>query len=608
MIKKAGAGGSVLLLADAGDYKVSGPINITAAMSGAGVTIKGVTKAGADMDAHIEGTRPATYSATNAAGNELFKFQAGASGLTFENLSVANTGTVFRAAGDVSNITIQHIEADNVQRFFEDYAGGSNKTATVTGLTIRDVDVEGFSKGVIRLQYNSSNILIEDVRGDSERQDGDDFAIGVHLAGTVHDVVISRTTMENATATTTGTYWNGDGFATESQVYNVTFKDTISRGNTDAGYDLKSKSTTLINALAEDNSRNYRVWGDVVMVDSVGLDPDKRGGATNSQTQVWVAAGAKLDIKGGYFSDAGTGTSVFYNEGGKVTLSGTDVTYSATGAKLVVGSAVTGLAASDVTKVDAVGKTSSTADLGVVVYKATVTENEGYTSIKATATGEVFSATAKSEHFIFDQTAKMGSDVIQGFGKNDVLVTTKKLADGNGDGLIAFGSNNVIDLGYKAGNVKIAGLASVRALGQTDEGFVYGVASVRPKGAVESKLGVSDTLQGDKADKAVNKFFFDTALDLGLGEDKIVSMGVKDILVTTAKLSDGAAGSKLTATSASAGFDLHKGAHDLGGVLITDTAGSAVNVIEFDGSKIVGGVEYFVYSLVGSAAGVADLA
>lgn len=606
MIKKAGAGGSVLLLADSGSYNVSSTINITAAIAGSGVTIKGVSKAGVAMDAHIEGTRSAIYDASSATGNELFKLQAGASNLTFENLSIANTGTAFRAAGDVSKITIQHIDAENVQRFFEDYAGGTNKTATVTGLTIRDVDVEGFSKGVIRLQYNSSNILIEDVRGDSQRQDGDDFAIGVHIAGTTHDVVISRTTMENATATTTGTYWNGDGFATEGQVYNVTFKDTISRGNTDAGYDLKSTATTLINALAEDNSRNYRVWGDVKMIDSIGLDPDKRGGETNSQTQVWISAKAKLSIQGGYFSDSGTGTSVFYNEGGVVTVAGASVDYASTGAKLSIG-LISGLATLDVRQIATTGKTSSTAELGVVVHKALVVEGPSFNSISATSTGEVFNATAKSEHFIFNQAAKMGSDVIYGFGKDDVIVTTRALADGNGDGIIAFGSNNVLDLGYKSGNVKVAGVSSVRLLGQTDEGYVYGAASVRPKGAVESKLGVGDTLTGDKTDKAVNKFFFDTALDMRLGQDKIVSMGAKDILVTTTKLSDGALGSKITAISASEGFGLHNGNHDLGGVLITGVTGSAVNVLEFDGERVVGGAHYFVYSLAGSSAGLADL-
>ena len=128
--------------------------------------------------------------------------------------------------------------------------------------------------------------------------------------------MLNRVTMENATATNTGNYWNGDGFATKSGVHNVVFQDTVSRGNTDAGYDLKSTDTTLINALAEDNSRNYRIWGDVEMIDLVGLDPNKRGGALNGQNQIWIAKGAHLAVEGGYFADAGSSTRVFVNKGG----------------------------------------------------------------------------------------------------------------------------------------------------------------------------------------------------------------------------------------------------------------------------------------------------
>lgn len=139
-MKKAGAGGTVFLASDLGTYKVTSPINISAAgTDGAAITVKGVaSKTGAAAEAVFEGNRDAHWSKGDSAGNELFKFQKGAANLVFENMEVNNTGTVFRAAADVSNITIQHVDADNVGRFFEDYAGSGNATAKVTGLTIRD--------------------------------------------------------------------------------------------------------------------------------------------------------------------------------------------------------------------------------------------------------------------------------------------------------------------------------------------------------------------------------------------------------------------------------------------------------------------------------------
>jgi len=72
----------------------------------------------------------------------------------------------------------------------------------------------------------------------------------------------------------------------------------------------------------------------------------------------------------------------------------------------------------------------------------------------------------------------------------------------------------------------------------------------------------------------------------------------KDVIVTTNAIH----ASHLTAF----------GTLDLGGaaynaVSITGLGGAAISNVEFDGSVIKGGVEYFVYSNVGSAVGVGVL-
>lgn len=640
MIKKAGAGGTVLLQADAGAYKVTGPINIYGAgVAGSPVTIKGVAKSGADMDVQIEGTRPAVYAIGNPSGNELFKLQKGADNLTFENMSINNTGTAFRAAGDIKNLTIQDIDAHNVMRFFEDYAGGTNTTATISGLTIRDVNVEGFSKNAIRLRYDTHNVLIENVVGDSQKQDGDDFAMGVHLTGTVHDVVFRKVTMKNAVDTVGGTYWNADGFATERDVYNILFEDTVASGNTDAGYDLKSKSTVLLRAVAEDNKRNFRVWGDTTIVDSVGLNPHKFGGI-GSQTQVWVASGGKAVIKGGQFDDAGTGTYVFHNEGGSITFTGgTEVTYAST-AKLAAGSGIVGLNTLDVhtiaglayssigaffpllTAIDPLAAVAQPAPVPATTSPASPTTTTPVAEasdtqspvvlapapvkIVSTAANETFVGTAAKEVISFNLAAKTGTDTIKSFGKDDVLVFSSALKDGNNDGIITFGKNGVLDLANGSKLVLPELKSGLRLLGKDQDGFVYGDASVRPKSAQESKLAVADKLSGEHADKLVNKFFFDTALQRQLGADNIIEFGKKDILVTTTKLGDGVAGSKISAEGGA--FELEHGGHALGSVAISDTAGNAVSVLEFDGEHVTNGVHYFVYSLVDSSAGLAQLA
>ena len=55
-------------------------------------------------------------------------------------------------------------------------ATGSGRSATVTGLTVRDVEVHGFSSRVLWLQYDTNNVVIERVFGDGEYQDKDGIA------------------------------------------------------------------------------------------------------------------------------------------------------------------------------------------------------------------------------------------------------------------------------------------------------------------------------------------------------------------------------------------------------------------------------------------------
>ncbi|PAX06336.1 hypothetical protein [Sphingomonas lenta] len=602
-VRKAGSGGTVYLAADQGAYKVTNGINIWSGASFSDeVTIKGVnSRTGADQEAVIEGTRPAAYKIGNPAGNELFKFQKGAGNLHFENFQVNNTATVFRAVGDVADITIENVDADNVAHFFQTYAGSGNKTASVTDLTLRDIDVDGFSRALIYIGYNSRDVLIQDVRGDSERQDGDEFAIGVHLVGTAHDVTLRRVTMENATDTTGGNYWNGDGFATEAGVYDVRFEDTVARGNTDAGYDLKSKSTTLVRAVAEDNSRNFRIWGEVMMVDAVGLNPEKRGGLLNGQNQIHVLKGAELKIDGGYFADAGSSTRVFLNDGGIVSIADVEIVRAKTGA--LSAGAIGGLDRAKIELVDAVGKHSAGTPFTPTDIDdddeddaddapAPATPAPTGTIFVGTARADGFAGTAAADQFHFDAAVNRGADRIAGFGSNDALVTRTALADGNRDGIIGFGANGTLELG--GGAVKFDGpTKGLRLLGQTDDGFFYGDAAVRPTKAVEGRLSVGDKLVGDAKDKVANRFFFDTALGLDLGDDKVVSFGAKDVLMTTSRLGEGA-----RVAAGRDGSFAFGGDADLGGVKVTDTTGRTVAALELDGVQLVGGVQYFVYSLL----------
>ncbi len=244
---------------------------------------------------------------------------AGADHLAFYNLEFVNIGNgAVRIGGDISDLLIDRVKGRNVRRLVESYRSGEATSASVSGLVVRRTVVDGYSKGAIRLLDNSHDILIEDVMGDSQRQDGDPFAIGVHLDDTVHDVMLRRVTMRNSHDSTKGPegYWNGDGFATEGSVYNVTFVDTSATGSTDGGYDIKSQNTRMIRPHAADNKRNFRFWADdTVVEDCVGESPRRRGGS-GSQAQVHLTSEANVVMTGCTLSDNDPGTVVYHIENG----------------------------------------------------------------------------------------------------------------------------------------------------------------------------------------------------------------------------------------------------------------------------------------------------
>lgn len=207
-----------------------------------------------------------------------------------------------------------------------------------------------------------------------------------------------------------------------------------------------------------------------------------------------------------------------------------------------------------------------------------------------------------------------GDDSITNFAADDIIVTDVALRDGNGDGIIGFGRNGILNTA--SGSVAITGTSALRFLGEACEGsFVYADAAVRPDGAQEGKVLSDDVLSGDAGDAMADIFFFDTALDLALGDDTIANFGANDILVTTTKVfdrnNDGTVGfgsDGILDLPGGVGGPGDPGSPGEGGmVTITNMMGGAVSALEYDGSVERDGVTYYVYSLSGSSAGLDTL-
>jgi Ca2+-binding RTX toxin-like protein len=201
-----------------------------------------------------------------------------------------------------------------------------------------------------------------------------------------------------------------------------------------------------------------------------------------------------------------------------------------------------------------------------------------------------------NDGFAFSLGSETGADTIIDFQKIDILVTDALLRDGNKDGFISFGANGVLDLDAGgAGNDTVAftGVApqsGLRLLGQLDDGgYAYADAATRPAGAREGTLA-DDVLSGAAGARS---FFYDTALALDFGTDTITGFGTDDLIVTTTAIADNDGNGRI----------------DFGGDRTLDLAdgtevrinNGAIRSLEFDGSVMMNGVTYFVYSRVGSS-------
>jgi Ca2+-binding RTX toxin-like protein len=313
LISKAGPGGQVLLRADQGAYNVSGQITIKSGGAGAPVTIRGVDANGNTKLAQINGTRAADWTTGKAAGSEVFRLLSGADHLKFEDMAFSNIGDgAFRIGADITDLTLEDMQATNVKRFLANTVSSGYSSASVDGITVRNVEVNKYSHNAIKLQYNSSNIVIEDVIGRGDPGTPEQYVFGVSLDGTAHDVLFRNVTMQNNYARgASNVYWNGDGFTTEGGNYNIRFENTVAFGNTDAGYDLKSSNTVLVDAIAIGNNRNYRFWSDsITMESSQSLDPKHFGGSASTD-HFWLGERAHGKVTAGYISDQNAGLTVF---------------------------------------------------------------------------------------------------------------------------------------------------------------------------------------------------------------------------------------------------------------------------------------------------------
>lgn len=308
-------GGDVALAADAGTYPET-----TIALSAGGpvggrVNVIGMNQDGSAAYATFQGGRARPWTVAGARGNDagVIWLNAGADRLGFKYLEFKDCGYgCIRLRQSVSDILIEDFIGDNVRAGILNTAA-SGMVATVSGITIRRFAIDGFSKQAIYLRYDSHDILIEDGTFDSQnQQDPSPWTTGMQFNNSAHDAIVRRVVGRNVYHDNGSGYWNGDIFGSERDNYNFLFEDCEGYDATDAIFDLKSRSTTLLRCKAVRGKRNYRMWGEIDLIDCEGLNPTKLGGSGGSG-QVSAYTQSFVRVIGGTWSQ--TGTSIpFYVE------------------------------------------------------------------------------------------------------------------------------------------------------------------------------------------------------------------------------------------------------------------------------------------------------
>lgn len=224
--------------------------------------------------------------------------------------------------------------------------------------------------------------------------------------------------------------------------------------------------------------------------------------------------------------------------------------------------------------------------------------------IYSTSNQDVFQASDTSEIFVFGKTQVGGRDKILGFGSDDLIATSDALQDRNGDGIITFGKNKILELSNGAGSLEVDGInpiAGLRFLGHKDGLFYYADATVRPKGSATRAVQEGSVNDDNLVTRvAGTTFFFDLAAGVETGHDVIANFSHHGLLVTTISVGGAARGDLISLADGYLSMNADSS------VMIKDSAGLPVEALEFDGMLSAHGVSYFVYSQAGSAIGVSE--
>lgn len=298
-IEEVGPGGLVTI---EGQFERDRPYLITrGGAPGNPVTVSG---------GRIRGDRADPWTPGAANGDPAFQLGPGADWLTFSDQTFENVGNgCWQIGAPLTGLTFEHFSAHNIQRVIENRIVAGQTDASISGLRVHDGVVTDFSKGMVRLAYATHAFSIAALTGTAVV--GDDFPIGVHLAGPVHHGWIEEVHVFTCRQIRgDDEYWNGDGFASEEGTSHLTFLRCAAYDGSDSAFDLKGGPHFLYACHGEGNKRDFRLWGEATLASCKSVNPVKAGG-TGTQAHVHTTSDARVDLYDFEAQDCDPATIVF---------------------------------------------------------------------------------------------------------------------------------------------------------------------------------------------------------------------------------------------------------------------------------------------------------
>lgn len=180
--------------------------------------------------------------------------------------------------------------------------------AGLTDSSIRNCRIIGYTKRGIRFKEGCHDLMVEDVVADATggedtwRTEAFPFGFAVENGQDNHSIRFERcTARNNLFQGEPGKYWNGDGFVAENKAYDLRYVNCRSFGNSDGGWDDKSRAPHLTGCIAARNKRGFRLWnvrGDLehpaLLENCLGVY-NRSAGGSGSSAGLWLCGAVRAE-------------------------------------------------------------------------------------------------------------------------------------------------------------------------------------------------------------------------------------------------------------------------------------------------------------------------